>query len=125
VGDSSGRIDPITGEGLSVGLVGATMAAEAVEEFLAGEGSLAARYEARIRAFRRPLEQLTGLMLGASRRPWLARLLIRRGKRMASLMRVATGMEPFSWRRLVWEGLVSGGRPRADEQTHAAQTRLT
>ena len=112
VGDSAGRIDPITGEGISVALVGAEMAAVAIEKVLAGSavGTLAlAEYETRVREFRRPIERLTASLLFAAGRPWLARRLIRRGEQLEPLMRVATGMERPSWFGLA--GMVlPGGR---------------
>lgn len=113
VGDSAGRIDPITGEGLSVALTSGVMAAEAAERALSGEGSLL-EYETRVRAFRRPLEQVTSLLLYMSRHPRLARPFLRLGSgRLSVLMRVATGMEGFSWPGLVGSVLAPKGKPRS------------
>jgi flavin-dependent dehydrogenase len=117
VGDSAGRIDPITGEGLSVALVTGVMAAEAAERVLSGEGSLL-EYEARVRAYRRPLEQVTSLLLYMSRHPRLARHFVRLGsRRLSVLMRVATGMEGFSWGGMARSVLAPGRvrRKRARE----------
>lgn len=121
VGDAAGCVDPLTGEGMSLALVGGSMLAEALEAALAlrdaagvgapgwpGSGARAvpwsrhplAAYERRARAYRRSIERLTSVLLFAARRPWLARRLLQREAAMAPMMRVATGMEPFAWHRL-------------------------
>lgn len=119
VGDAAGCVDPLTGEGMSLALVGGSMLAEALEAALAlrdaaGVGAPGwvgpsaipwsrhplAAYERRARAYRGSIERLTSVLLFAARRPWLARRLLRWEAAMAPMMRVATGMEPFAWGRL-------------------------
>lgn len=117
VGDASGCVDPLTGEGMSLALVMGKMLAAAVERVLdmdAGGGGFGgggaasvpwsrhplAIYEREARAYRRSIERLTSVLLFAARRPWLAHRLVSRQAALAPMMRVATGMEPFAWRRL-------------------------
>jgi flavin-dependent dehydrogenase len=112
VGDSAGRIDPISGEGISVALTSGVMAAEAAERALSGEGSLQ-DYETAVRDFRRPLEQVTSLLIYMSRHPQLARRFVGLGpERLSVLMRIATGMEGFSWPGLVRSVLAPGSKRR-------------
>jgi flavin-dependent dehydrogenase len=86
VGDAAGAIDPISGEGLSLALRGAEIASDVV---LGGWDP--ARYTARMRELRRPIERLTGFMLFLARHPRLAGMLFRHEKRLAPMMRVAVG----------------------------------
>jgi geranylgeranyl reductase family protein len=79
VGDAAGFYDPFTGEGVTLALRSAELAAEAADAALrAGDMSLLDRYEARRRAatcgkfrFNRALQLIVG-------RPWLANLAARR-----------------------------------------------
>lgn len=71
VGDASGSLDPITGEGLALAFGQARAVIRAV-----GEGSLEGYSVAHSRLARTP-RLLTSLLLTAERRPWLRRLTIR------------------------------------------------
>jgi flavin-dependent dehydrogenase len=71
VGDASGSLDPITGEGLSAAFHQAAAVVEAIE---AGELS---SYASAHRRIMRPPRLMTGLLLAAERRPWLRRRVIR------------------------------------------------
>ncbi len=93
IGDAAGRIDPVSGQGISVALATAEMAAETVERVLGGRGH-EAEFEARARAFRRPLERVTRWLAGASAHPALARRLLRRPQALVPLVRAATGLDP-------------------------------
>jgi flavin-dependent dehydrogenase len=92
VGDAAGRIDPVSGQGMSVALSTAVLAADTVDRVLRGRGR-ESEYEARARAFRRPLERVTGWLLAASAHPALARRLLGRPRLLAPLIRVATGLD--------------------------------
>lgn len=124
VGDASGCVDPLTGEGMSLALVMGKMLAAAVERVLdmdvGGDGPGVAAslpwsrhplavYEREARAYRRSIERLTSVLLFAARRPWLAHRLLARQAALAPMMRVATGMEPFAWRRLAGAMLAGAG----------------
>lgn len=105
VGDSAGRIDPVSGAGMSVALVSAELAADAAEGWL-DRGESLAGYETQVREFRKPLERVTRLLLLGSRHPGLGRCLLRLGEeRLSSLMRMATG-EPISWWSLARSALL-------------------
>ncbi len=98
VGDAAGRIDPVSGQGLSVALLSAELAADAVEAALRGTAApamAAAGYARRLAALRAPLERVTRLLLGLSRHPRLARILLERPDRLRPLVRMAVG-EPVS-----------------------------
>ena len=121
VGDAAGMVDPISGEGMSLALRGAELAAEAVADALgdtSAHGAADTRvdaggnpavdaagnapgvlrsmdafrdYATRLRRLRRPIERVTKAMLFISRHPGLARVALSRDERLAPLMRVATG----------------------------------
>ena len=121
VGDAAGMVDPISGEGMSLALRGAELAAEAVADALgdaSAHGAADTRadagrdpaadaagnapgvlrsmdafrdYATRLRRLRRPIERVTKAMLFLSRHPGLARVALSRDERLAPLMRVATG----------------------------------
>jgi flavin-dependent dehydrogenase len=72
VGDAAGYVDPITGEGLSLGFASASALVQTI-----AEGRSLAEYE---RAFRRlslGYNQVTRAVLAITRRPWLRRRTIR------------------------------------------------
>ncbi len=71
VGDAGGYLDPITGEGLSLGFRQARALADAV---VAGDLARYARAHARIVA---PYKRMTGLLLEVQRRPRLRRRVLR------------------------------------------------
>lgn len=87
VGDSAGRLDPVTGQGISLALVAAGIAAEAADAALDGRDTLST-YVRRVIPLRRRLETITNLVLFAARRPWLARQVLRRAL-VGPLMRCA------------------------------------
>ena len=86
VGDAAGSVDAISGEGVSLALRGAEIAAECLED-----GWDAAMYAERVRVMRRPIERLTGVMLFLARHRALAGLAFRFEKSLAPMMRVAVG----------------------------------
>ncbi len=94
VGDSAGRIDPASGQGMSMALVTAEYAATAIGRFL-DHGEPLAAYSRMETAARRPAERLTRLLLGAARRPRVAGLLAGRSERLAPLIRTAAEGEPL------------------------------
>jgi flavin-dependent dehydrogenase len=79
-------VDPISGEGMSLALRGAEIAAGCVVE---GWNPLV--YAARLRAMRRPIERLTWVMLFLARHRRLAGVAFRFEKSLAPMMRVAVG----------------------------------
>jgi flavin-dependent dehydrogenase len=99
VGDAAGMVDPISGEGMSLALQGAELAARAVGDYLgAAPGNGAQRsqdafrsYATRLRRLRRPIERVTAAMLFLSRHRGVAQVALSRDERLAPLMRVATG----------------------------------
>jgi flavin-dependent dehydrogenase len=86
VGDAAGSVDAISGEGMSLALRGAEIAADCLVN-----GWDPAFYAARLRAMRRPIERLTWMMLFLARHPRLAGLAFRFEKSLAPMMRVAVG----------------------------------
>ncbi len=66
IGDAAGAADPITGEGMSLALLSAEAAADAI---VAGD---LARYESERRRLARPSERLAKLILRLAGSPWLA-----------------------------------------------------
>jgi menaquinone-9 beta-reductase len=71
VGDASGYVDAITGEGLAVAL---HQSAALIEALAAGD---LARYAARHRRINRLPDKMTALLLAVERRPWLRRRMVR------------------------------------------------
>ena len=90
IGDAAGAVDPITGEGMSLALISARAAAEAIET-----GDLE-RYAATRKKLMAPSRRLAGLLLAASGRPWMADRAVRRLSRnpgiFARLLRAACGV---------------------------------
>ncbi len=70
VGDAAGYLDPLTGEGVALGVATASAAVEAIA---AGEPEA---YEERYRELTRDYYGLTGLLLAVSRRRWMHRPMI-------------------------------------------------
>ncbi len=71
-GDAAGSVDPLVGDGISLALRGARLAAEETDDALAGAGTPGRYTHCRARLFRRK-EQLARVALAVSRRPALAR----------------------------------------------------
>jgi flavin-dependent dehydrogenase len=71
VGDASGYVDAITGEGLAVAL---HQSAALIEALAAGD---LARYASRHRRIGRLPDNMTALLLAVERRPWLRRRMVR------------------------------------------------
>jgi flavin-dependent dehydrogenase len=95
-GDAGGFFDGITGEGMSLALVGAKHCASAVEAFLAdGDGAHFARYDRAITVLQRPSTLMARLSLALAARPALGRRAIanlaRRPQTLANLVRVSQG----------------------------------
>lgn len=103
VGDAAGALDPITGEGLSIGLVTGAIAAEVAERALA-TGDLSARalatWTRRRSAAVRPLAALTGALLRVATRPALAERVVRSlaaaPGTFERVLGVASGLAPLS-----------------------------
>jgi flavin-dependent dehydrogenase len=106
VGDSAGAVDPVSGAGMSLALLGAELAAEAIERALT-TGNLELRsYSEHFRPVQRSFARLAGLLLGLASRPRLARRVIARGAGFEPLMDVATARRDFSWPRVARSLLV-------------------
>jgi flavin-dependent dehydrogenase len=71
VGDASGYVDAITGEGLAVAL---HQSAALIDALAAGD---LGRYAARHRRIGRLPDNMTALLLAVERRPWLRRRMVR------------------------------------------------
>lgn len=96
IGDAAGAVDPISGEGMSLALLSARAAAEAIQEAIESDdlGALEGYAEAR-RALMEPASRMSKLLLGATRRPWIANRVVRKlardGPRFGRLLRAACG----------------------------------
>ena len=103
IGDAAGAVDPITGEGMSLALMSARVAAEAIQETIESGDlrSLDGYAEARARLFA-PARRLAELLLGASAHPWLAdravRKLARDPRLFSRLLHSACGGGPVRLR---------------------------
>ncbi len=103
VGDAAGALDPITGEGLAIGLVTGEAAAEIADRALA-TGDLSARalatWTRRRAAAVRPLAALTGALLRVATRPALAGRVVRSlaaaPATFERVLGVASGLAPLS-----------------------------
>ena len=84
VGDAAGAVDPISGEGMSLALQGAEIAATSILE-----GWNPETYVKRLRKVRRPIERLTRFMLFLADHPRLASLAFRWETGLKPMMRVA------------------------------------
>jgi flavin-dependent dehydrogenase len=108
VGDSAGAVDPVSGAGMSLALLGAEIAAETIETALT-TGNLELRPHAtRFRPVQRSFGRLARLLHGLTSRPRLARRVLARGKGFEPLMDVATARRDFSWPGLARSFLVPG-----------------
>jgi flavin-dependent dehydrogenase len=85
-GDAAGSVDAISGEGMSLALRGAEIAASTLLE-----GWNPSVYAERLGALKQPIERLTWAMLFLARHPRLAGLAFRFEKTLAPMMRVAVG----------------------------------
>lgn len=100
IGDAAGAVDPITGEGMSLALLSARAAADAIEESI-GAGDLRAleQYATAREKLMEPARRLADLLLLAARHPWLAdravRSLARKRGLFPRLLRAACGAEPL------------------------------
>lgn len=115
VGDAAGFVDAITGEGMSLALASARLAAEVLADGLAadrlGAAELAA-YEQRRRALARDALRLTELVLWWVRHPWLGRWVVgnlaRHPDTFSRLLGINIGASRFAdlgwrdWRRLAF-----------------------
>jgi len=96
IGDAAGVVDPISGEGMSLALITARVAAEVLHEAIkSGDPRALQRYAAERRRRMEPARRLAGLILGVSRHPWLANRAVRRLSRdpalFSRLLRAACG----------------------------------
>jgi flavin-dependent dehydrogenase len=71
-GDTTGFLDPFTGEGISHAIASAVLGAEAICESIAGRSQAFGDYEDRIRALRRVKRGAALLLFGLVSRPFLA-----------------------------------------------------
>jgi menaquinone-9 beta-reductase len=103
VGDAAGFVDAITGEGMSIALVSARLAAEAVSNGLA-TGDVSAKalavYESNYRAEVRDPSRLTRLLVWGIRNRWLARRVVlglsRNPQVFRQILAVNCGQAPLS-----------------------------
>ena len=96
IGDAAGAVDPIAGEGMSLALLSARIAAEAIVEAVeTGDEGVLQRYAEARRELMAPARRVAALLLSASRFPWLAeravRKLARDGASFRRLLRAACG----------------------------------
>jgi flavin-dependent dehydrogenase len=100
IGDAAGAVDPIAGEGMSLALISARIAAAAIVEAVetGDEGALVSYAGAR-RDLMAPARRVAALLLSATRFPWLAERAVRKlGRNAASfrrLLRAACGAGPL------------------------------
>jgi len=103
VGDAGGALDPITGEGISLGLRTAAIAAETIDLALSA-GDLSAErlagYSLKRRRMVRDLKAMTAFVLWLMRRPRLASYVVRNLSRhpetLSRLLGIAAGDAPLS-----------------------------
>lgn len=89
VGDAAGYVDPLTGEGVALGLV----TARAAVACLARDGDDgAAAYAAVHRGIVRRGERLTEALLAVARRPWLHRALVASARALPAAFDAALGL---------------------------------
>jgi flavin-dependent dehydrogenase len=100
IGDSAGALDPITGEGMSLALKSANIAANIITDAFSASDFSAARlsaYGAARQAMFRPLARLTGLVLQLSRHETIAHWTINRLRSqpwvMQKLLAIASGSD--------------------------------
>lgn len=80
VGDAAGFLDAITGEGMSLGLIGARLAVDVLVEGLATnrlDAAFLSAYDARLRARSAEITRMTRVVLWGLRHRWLARHVVR------------------------------------------------
>ena len=94
VGDAAGYLDPLTGEGLTLGF----RCARALVETIA-RGAPLADYERAYRALSRSYYQMTGVLLAVAARPWLRRRVVRalsrRPELFDHLLAINAGQSPL------------------------------
>ena len=83
VGDAAGYLDPITGEGLKLGILGAVAAVDAIAS------GRPARWERAWRRLYLPYAAATGSLLGLAQNPWTRRWIVPVAARAPGLMRGA------------------------------------
>jgi len=93
VGDSAGSLDPVTGEGMSLALRSAEVAASSIQAQLQGDPGALAGYARSVARLRAPAAWLTRLVLFAARRPRLAENLLRVPRLLRPLVRLAAAGE--------------------------------
>lgn len=102
IGDAAGAVDPISGEGISLSLVCARIAARAIHKAIESGDPRALEEYAKDRRLRMaPAERFAGLLLRLSRHRWLAdravRGLAKNPPVFSSLLRAACGAGPLEW----------------------------
>jgi flavin-dependent dehydrogenase len=100
IGDAAGAVDPVSGEGMSLALVTARVAAEAIRGAIeSGDLRALSAYASDRRRRMEPAARLGGVLLRLSRHPWLAdravRGLSRTPEIFARLLRAACGAGPL------------------------------
>lgn len=94
VGDAAGYLDPLTGEGLTLGFRCARALAETV-----ARGAPLAEYERAYRSISRSYYQMTSVLLAVAARPWLrrrvVRTLARRPELFDHLLAINAGQSPL------------------------------
>jgi flavin-dependent dehydrogenase len=100
IGDAAGAVDPVSGEGISLALISAGVAAEAIQRAIESDdpGELEA-YAADRRARMAPAARFARLLLRVSRHPWLAdravRGLAKNPELFSRMLRAACGAGPL------------------------------
>lgn len=100
IGDAAGAVDPVSGEGMSLALVTARVAAEAIQRALeTGDVRVLSEYASDRRRRMEPAARLGGVLLRLSRHRWLAdravRGLSKNPEVFARLLRAACGAGPL------------------------------
>ncbi len=94
VGDAAGYLDPLTGEGLTLGI----RCARALVDTIA-RGAPLADYERAYRSLSRSYYQMTGVLLAVAARPWLRRRVVRalahRPELFDHLLAINAGQSPL------------------------------
>jgi len=100
IGDAAGAVDPITGEGMSLALLSARAAAEAIHEAIdTGDPGALEGYAVTRRQLMAPAAKMAGLLLKVARYPWVANRAVRKLSRNPELfgrwLRAACGAGPI------------------------------
>lgn len=101
VGDSAGAVDPITGEGMSLALLGAARAAAAIDRHLHSQAGALDGYARETAALHASMTRLTRTVLFAARHPRVGGILLNLPFAHRGLMRAAVAGEAVTAPRMV------------------------